>query len=477
VVATWTIALFAALAMLWATAAQAKTAPDSFADLADRLLPAVVNVSTTQIVRERQLIPEIPEFPPGSPFEEFFRDFFERQLRPNVPRRATSLGSGFIIDPNGYIVTNNHVIAEADEIKVILQDDTELDAEIVGRDAKTDVALLKVETDKPLPFLKFGDSDTARVGDWIMVIGNPFGLGGTVTAGIVSAHHRYINVGPYDDFIQTDASINRGNSGGPMFNMDGEVIGVATAIFSPSGGSVGLGFAMPSNLAQPVITQLREFGRTRRGWLGVRIQTVTDEIAESLGLEQARGALVAKVNERQPAAESGIEAGDVILEFAGRPVDDSRALQRIVAETSVGETVKVKIWREEREITLDVVTGELEKFEEMVTAEREGRPPVERTEMLGLTLSTVTPELREQYSLDENITGVVITDVAALSDAAEKGLRPGDVIVEISQEEVATPADVEQRIAGARDAGRKSVLLLVERQGNLQFVPLKVAES
>jgi serine protease Do len=475
--ATWTIAVFAVVAMLWATAAQAETVPESFADLADRLLPAVVNVSTTQIVRERQLIPEIPEFPPGSPFEEFFRDFFERQLRPNVPRRATSLGSGFIIDAEGYIVTNNHVIAEADEIKIILQDDTELEAEIIGRDAKTDLALLKVEPEKPLPYLSFGDSDATRVGDWIMVIGNPFGLGGTVTAGIVSAHHRFINVGPYDDFIQTDASINRGNSGGPMFDMDGKVIGIATAIFSPSGGSVGLGFAMPSNLAQPVIAQLREFGRTRRGWLGVRIQTVTDEIAESLGLERARGALVAKVNEGQPAAVSGIEAGDVILEFAGKPVDDSRALQRIVAETPVGKTVKIKIWREEREITLEVVTGELEKFEEIVTAENEKKPPAERSEMLGLTLSTVTPELREQYSLDENITGVVITDVAAASDAAEKGLRPGDVIVEISQEEVATPADVEKRIAGARDAGRKSVLLLVERQGNLQFVPLRVAES
>jgi serine protease Do len=478
-VVRWTITLFVLLALMGATAAQARPVPESFADLAERLLPAVVNISTTQVVRERQpVMPDMPEFPPGSPFEEFFRDFFERQLRPDAPRRQTSLGSGFVIDPSGYIVTNNHVIGEADEVTVTLDDGTRLEAEIVGRDAKTDLVLLKVKSEEPLPFVKFGDSDATRVGDWIMVIGNPFNLGVTVTAGIISAHHRDIRAGPYDDFIQTDASINKGNSGGPMFDMNGDVIGINTAIFSPTGVNIGVGFAIPSNLAQPVIGQLREFGRTRRGWLGVRIQAVTDEIAESLGLEEPRGALVAKVNEGQPAAKAGMEAGDVILEFDGRPVDDSRALQRIVADTAIGKTAKVTVWRNEREVTLDVVTGELEKFEEVAEAEQPAEAVVaERTKMLGLTLSTVTPELRQRYNIGEDVEGVLITDVTAASDAAEKGLRAGDVIIEVGQEQVSTPTDVEDKIAGARDAGRKSVLLLVERQGNLTFVPLRVVES
>jgi serine protease Do len=479
--AKWIGLAAAAFLLLWAGFADARATPDSFSELAEQLLPAVVNVSTTQTLKETpQNMPEIPQFPPGSPFEEFFKDFFERQMRPDAPpRKVTSLGSGFIIDPSGLVVTNNHVISDADEITVILQDNTQLKAEIIGRDAKTDLAILKVKADKPLTAVKFGNSDTARIGDWIIAIGNPFGLGGSVTAGIVSAHHRDINIGPYDDFIQTDASINRGNSGGPMFNMDGEVIGINTAIFSPSGGSVGLGFAIPSSLAKPVIDQLREFGRTKRGWLGVRIQAVTDEIAESLGLDKVRGALIAKVNEDEPAAQGGMQAGDIVLSFDGQKIADFRALQRVVAAAPVGKKVKVIVWRDEKEVPLEITIGELEQFEAAAEekAKEKGEAPaaaVASAEMLGLKLSELTAELRQQFGIPEGVHGVVITDVSAKSDAAEKGLKPGDVILEVSQEEVASPQEVQDKVDSAKKGGRKSVLLLVERQGNLQFVPLKV---
>lgn len=477
--------VLAALLLLWSGASQARSAPESFADLAERLLPAVVNVSTTQTIKETaQNAPEIPQFPPGSPFEEFFKDFFEHQMHSDQPRKVTSLGSGFIIDPSGLVVTNNHVIADADEITVILQDNTQLKAQIVGRDAKTDIALLKVKADKPLSSVKFGNSDNERIGDWIIAIGNPFGLGGSVTAGIVSAHHRDINIGPYDDFIQTDASINRGNSGGPMFNLDGEVIGINTAIFSPSGGSVGLGFAIPSSLAKPVIDQLREFGHTKRGWLGVRIQAVTEEIAESLGLDKVRGALIAKVNEGEPAALGGMQAGDIVLSFDNQPMQDFRKLQRVVANAPVGKKVKVLVWRNEKEVPLEITIGELEKYEATAAAEEKAKeknqpptPTVASAEMLGLKLSELTPELRQQFNIPEGVRGVIITDVTATSDAADKGLKPGDVILEVSQEEVANPKDIQAKVDSAKKGGRKSVLLLVERQGNLQFVPLKVVEG
>jgi serine protease Do len=426
-------------------------------------------------------VPEIPQFPPGSPFEEFFRDFFERQLHPDMaPRKATSLGSGFIIDPSGIVVTNNHVIADADEITVILQDNTALKAEVIGRDSKVDVALLRVKAEKPLAAVKMGDSDSARVGDWVMAIGNPFGLGGSVTVGIVSAHHRDINIGPYDDFIQTDASINRGNSGGPIFNMAGEVIGITTAIFSPSGGSVGLGFAIPTSLAKPVIAQLQEYGHTRRGWLGVRIQAVTDEIAASLGLKETKGALIAKVNENEPAAKGGMQSGDVVLSFDGQDVSDFRRLQRIVAETPVGKKVKVTVWRSEKVVPLEIMLGELEKYEETATAEPKGKgepAPPKGVEMFGLKLAEITPELRTKFGLPEDARGVVITDVVASSDAADRGLRAGDVIYEVNQADVGSPADVEANVDKAKKAGRKWVLLGVSRQGNLQFVPLKVTEG
>ncbi|WP_246148799.1 DegQ family serine endoprotease [Skermanella pratensis] len=461
-------------------------APESFADLAQKLLPAVVNISTTQNIPERRGAgprpgPEMPQFPPGSPFEEFFRDFFDRQGREQnaPPRRATSLGSGFVIDAEGLVVTNNHVIQDADEINVILQDDTNLKAELVGRDPKTDLALLRVKTDRKLTAVTFGDSDAMRVGDWVLAIGNPFGLGGTVTAGIISARARDINAGPYDDFLQTDASINRGNSGGPMFNMRGEVIGINTAIFSPSGGSVGIGFAIPSTLARSVVAQLKDFGRTRRGWLGVRIQGVTPEIAESLGLRSATGALVASVTPNGPAAEAGIQAGDVILTFDGKEVNEMRRLPRVVAETGVEERVPVKLWRRGQEQTVQVKVGELEAAEEsgiLAAVPDEPAPAApESVEALGLKLTGITPELRQQFDINEQLRGVLVTEVAGNSSAAEKDLRPGDVIVEVGQEEVSTPQDVAAKVKAAKDANRKTVLLLIDRRGDLRFVALNVS--
>ncbi|MGQ0665309.1 MAG: DegQ family serine endoprotease [Pseudomonadota bacterium] len=494
-VLAWSLLAGLAVAAGSAAAQIRATAPAAgFADLAERLLPSVVNISTTQMIRtqpgqpgergeaprgERRRGPDVPQFPPGSPFEEFFREFFDRQGRPDAPaRRTQSLGSGFIVDSAGYVVTNNHVIADADEIKVNLHDNTQLAAKVIGRDPKTDLALLKVESPRPLNPIKWGDSDVTRVGDWVVAIGNPFGLGGTVTAGIVSARARDINAGPYDDFLQTDASINRGNSGGPMFNLAGEVIGVNTAIYSPSGGSVGIGFAVPASLAKPVIDQLRKFGKAKRGWLGVNIQTVTDEIAESLGLDKARGALVARVTEKGPAEAGKIQAGDVVLRFDGREIGDMRRLPRIVAETPIDKQVKVVIWRKGKEITLDIKLGELEESEQVAAVPRGGKPnnekPPAAIEALGMSLTQLTPELRERYEVPERTKGVLITKVEDGSTAAERGLRAGDVIVEVAQEEVTAPTQVVTKVKEARTAGRRSVLVMVERQGEQRFIGLPV---
>ncbi|BBK42446.1 serine protease [Allostella vacuolata] len=471
----------------WTSPGIARSAPESFADLAAKLLPSVVNVSTAQQARgggqasgPQRRLPEMPQFPPGSPFEDFFREFFERNRPDSAPRRATSLGSGFIIDSSGLVVTNNHVISDADEITVILQDDTSLKAEVVGRDTKTDLALLRVKPAKPLPAVKFGDSDAARVGDWVVAIGNPFGLGGSVTAGILSARQRDINAGPYDDFIQTDASINRGNSGGPLFNMQGEVIGVNTAIFSPSGGSIGIGFAIPSALARPVVQQLKEFGRTRRGWLGVRIQGVTDEIAETLGLGKARGALVASTNDKGPAAEAGILPGDVVLTFDGRDITDMRRLPRVVAETPINKRSKVVVWRKGKEVAFDVKVGELDEREEadqLAALPKGGEQKPATAEALGLSLSTMSADLKQKFSIGDEITGVVVTAVTANSPAAEKGVRAGDVILEVGQEEVKSPGEVASKVEEARKANRKSLLLLIDRQGDLRFVALRIDRS
>ena len=488
------VAVAALLVLAPLAPAFGKAGPEGFSDLAAKLVPAVVNVSTTQTLKSPGAgnRPEMPQFPPGSPFEEFFKDFFEHNgqqqkgqqhpegQRQEMPaRKATSLGSGFIIDPSGLIATNNHVIADADEVTVTLHDNTTLKAEIVGKDTKMDLALLRVKSDKPLPFVKLGDSDLMKVGDWVLAIGNPFGLGGTVTAGIVSARARDINAGPYDDFIQTDASINRGNSGGPMFNMDGEVVGINTAIYSPSGGSIGIGFAIPSALAKPVFAQLKEYGKPRRGWLGVRIQGVTDEIAESLGLEKPRGALVANVTDNGPAKLAGIQPGDIVLTFDGKEIADTRHLPRVVAETPVNRAVKVTVWRKRAEVSLDVKVGELpEEKEELLAkaAPERPAPPAAGTTVkaLGLTLAPVTPELRRKFSLAEQVTGVVVVEVSGDSAAAERGLVPGDVIVEAGLEEIKTPAQITRKIDEARSTGHKSILLQVERAGDLRFVTVRL---
>ncbi len=474
--------VFLALALIfYAATARSGERPESFADLAARLQPAVVNVASTQAVVStvrRDPSEERPQAPPGSPFEDFFRDFFDREQRDRGPARrrpAQSLGSGFIIDPSGLVITNNHVIADADEITITLANNRTFTVEVVGRDPKTDLAVLKIQSDETFPFVGWGDSDKSRVGDWVLAIGNPFGLGGTVTAGIISARARNINAGPYDDFIQTDASINRGNSGGPMFNMAGNVVGINTAIFSPSGGSVGIGFAIPSNLARPLIDQLIDFGRTRRGWLGVRIQTVTDELAESLGLNKPRGALIAEVTKDGPAEGFGLEQGDVVLSFDGKPVEKMRNLPRIVAETVIGKEVDVVIWRGNREITLKVEVGELpETVPQLAAVDPTESLGEANEEILGMTLSPLTAEMREQFSLSDDVNGVLVTGVSGDGPAAERGLRPGDIVLEVAQAEVSTPSELANKVRAAERSGRKSVLLLVQRGGDLRFVAVRL---
>ena len=454
----------------------AQERPASFADLAERLSPAVVNISTSQTVQAPTR--PAPNIPRGSPFEDLFRDFFDRGQR--GPRSVSSLGSGFLIDPDGIVVTNNHVIENADEIVVNFNDGTSLPAELIGRDPKTDIALLRINPDEPLPYVSLGDSDAMRVGDWVVAIGNPFGLGGSVSAGIISARNRDINAGPYDDFIQTDAAINRGNSGGPLFNMDGEVIGVNTAIISPSGGSIGIGFAVPSELVKGVVAQLREFGETRRGWLGVRIQTVSPEIAESLGLPDEQGALVADVTPDGPAEAAGIRPGDVVLRFNGRDVRQMRDLPRMVADTPVGSEVDVELWRRGSRQVVSVALGRLEESDiEMgmppgMDGDGDGDPSAS---IFGLTLESLTQQRRMELDLPDDVEGVVITGVETDSDAARKGVRPGDLIVEVGQEPVARPEDVVARVTAAREDGRNSVLFLLQSGGELRFVALSLRDG
>ena len=476
------------------TSAFARSSPDSFADLAAKLLPAVVNISSTQAMQARAggpgAGPEIPMFPPGSPFEQFFKDFLNRNHPPggqggggngdNQPtppeRRMQSLGSGFIIDPSGLVVTNNHVIDGADEITVTLQDNTSLKAKVIGRDETGDIALLQVKPDKPLPAVQFGDSDAERVGDWVLAIGNPFGLGGTVTAGIVSARGRDIRQGPYDDFIQTDAAINRGNSGGPLFNMDGQVIGMNTAIYSPSGGSIGIGFSIPANMVKPVVAQLKDFGHPRRGWLGVRIQQVTPDIAESLGLKDATGAMVAGVNDGGPADKAKIHNGDIILKFNNQDVKEMRSLPRIVADLDVGQSVPVLLWRDGKQVTVQATLAEKPDDVQVAAATpaEKGETPTEISG-LGVKLAPITQEMKDKFSLGTDQKGVVITDVAPNSSAADRGLKAGDVIVEVQQGEVSSPADVQQKVDTVKKENRKSVLMLIQRQDGLQWVPLSLS--
>jgi serine protease Do len=468
----------------WALPALGAMVPPehTFADVVERITPAVVNISTTKSVRRGQGSPDFPfpQPPPGSPFEDFFREFFDQDRSPeDAPRRTASLGSGFVVDPSGYVVTNNHVIAEADEISVVFGDDTTYEAELIGHDSKTDLALLKISGDKPFPAVTFADSDAVRVGDWVIAIGNPFGLGSTVTAGIVSARSRDIRAGPYDDFLQVDAPINRDNSGGPSFNLNGEVIGINTAIFSPSGGNVGIGFAIPANLAVPVIESLKADGRVKRGWLGVRIQTVTDEIAESLGLDEAEGALVASVTPGGPAETAEIQPGDVILEFDNKDINRMRGLPRIVAETPIGKEVEVTVWRRNERQSFKVTLGELPEEEELAALTESGAdtPSSAQIEPLGVTVASISEETRARFELTPDAKGVVIVEVTDGGAAAQENLRPGDVIVEVGQEEVNSPPEVMAKVNQAKQEDKKSVLLLIDRQGDLRFVALRFTES
>jgi serine protease Do len=446
--------------------------PEGFADLAEAALPAVVNVSTTQIIdAKQQQLQGLPEFPEGSPMEEFFKEFQKRGMPlDKTPQKATSLGSGFIISEDGLMVTNNHVIEKAEEITITLHDNTQLEATVLGHDPKTDLALLKIKTNKKLPFVKWGDSTKARVGDWVMAVGNPFGLGSTVTAGIISARARNINAGPYDEFIQTDAAINRGNSGGPMFNSEGEVIGINTAIFSPTGGSVGIGFAVPSDLAQPIIKQIQEFGSTKRGWLGVRFQPVTPEIAESLGIDAVRGVLVAEVDPKGPAKAAGIQTGDVILSYDGKEIGEKHALPRLVADTKIGRTVPVVIKRNDSRKTLNVTIANLEEAEKSgkITLSQNNKPDEVQTETI------------EGLKLKDNLSdekGVVVVDVDSASDAAVKGIKAGDIILEVNQ----TPANsldaVKENIQQAVEQEKRSVLLRIQRGQERTFVALKLTKK
>ena len=461
--------------------AAARGAPDSFADLAERLTPAVVSITTESFMPSMGQ-DGLPEFPEGSPFEELFRQFFERYGE-NAPqeRMPVALGSGFIIDPEGYVVTNNHVIEQADAIIVRLDNGVELEATVVGIDPKTDIALLKVEADEPLPYVSFGDSNAVRVGDWVLAIGNPFGFGNSVTAGIISARQRDIQSGPYDDYLQTDAPINRGNSGGPLFNMDGEVVGVNTAIYSPSGGSVGIGFAVPSLLVDRVIGQLRDFGRTKRGWLGVRIQSVTPEIAEGFGLPDSSGALVASVTPDGPAEKAGLESGDVIVRFNGNAIDEMRELPRVVADTDVGQTVEVVVIRNGQEMTFDVELGELEAFEDQLAAELGddgGSSGVTKapTDVLGMTMAPMSPQLAEQYGLDPDGDGLVVLEVLPGSPAARADIAPGDIVLQVGQAPVSAPGEVAAEVEAARERGAKTVVILVERAGDAEFRAVNVGE-
>ncbi|MEN3931349.1 DegQ family serine endoprotease [Microvirga sp. W0021] len=454
----------------------ARSGPESFADLAEKVMPAVVNISASTTVDNKSESKKfsMPQMPRGTPFDDLFEEFFKRRgmgegMR---PRRSNSLGSGFIIDASGIVVTNNHVIGDANDITVILHDGTRLKAEIVGKDSKVDLAVLKVKSDKPLPFVKFGDSDKLRAGDWVIAIGNPFGLGGSVTAGIVSARGRDIGSGSYDDYIQTDAAINKGNSGGPLFNADGDVVGINTAILSPSGGSVGIGFAVPTAQAMPVVEQLREFGETRRGWLGVRIQNVDEATAEALGLDKAKGALIAGVEDKGPAKPAGIEVGDVIVRFDGKDVKDIRDLPRLVAATPVGKAVDVVVVRKGKEETKKVTLGRLEDGEKAAGGDKQDAKP-QVNDTLGLELTALNVELRARYNIKDDVKGVLITQISDDSVAADKPIRPGDIIVEVGQEAVSSPADVGKRIEAVKKSGKKSVLLLLANgQGEVRFVAL-----
>lgn len=468
--------------------------PVSVADLAEGLADAVVNIAISQKAEGGEDDSPAPLVDDGAPFQEYFRDFFDDKGGRDNGRNISSLGSGFVIDPDGYIVTNNHVIEGATRITVNFANGKKLTAKLVGTDKKTDLALLKVEPKKPLKFVKFGDSDEMRIGDWVMAIGNPFGLGGTVTLGIVSARGRNINAGPYDDFLQTDAAINKGNSGGPLFNMYGEVIGVNTAIISPSGGSIGIGFATPSQIASNVIDQLKKYGETKRGWLGVRIQPVEEDVAQTLGLDSPRGALIAGIIEGGPVDGGPLKAGDVILNFNGKAISSAKDLTRTVAESPIDEDIPVKVLRDGKEADVVVrlalveetaADSDSESADTTQEFDDEGKPPSDEGEeegdqqsqllVLGMLLSPLDDTARQEFGVDESVDGVLVSEVEDGSAAAAEGIAAGDIIVEVSQEFVSLPDDVATKIGKLREDGRRNAQVLVSNAaGDLRFVSLRL---
>jgi serine protease Do len=452
-------------------------APPSFSTLIEAVQPAVVSIASSRSVNP-QTMNRMPrfDFPEGSPFQKFFEDQFKGQIPEGAPdTEMRAMGSGFIVDPEGFVVTNNHVIDGAEEITVILQDGTRYTATLKGRDPKTDLALLKIEAPEELPYVRFGDSDKAKVGDWVVAVGNPFGLGGSVSAGIISARGRDIQSGPYDDYLQIDAPINRGNSGGPLFDASGKVVGVNTAIFSPSGGNVGIGFAIPAALAEPVIAELMSDGRVARGWLGVHIQSIDEALAESMDLEEEEGALVSSVEPDSPADRAGFKVGDVILEFAEAQVEDARALPRMVGNTDKGDEVAVTVWRDGKRVSLDVILGSLPAEETVALTESEEVD--DGTPKLGVTLSALSKEARKHYKLSDDEVGVLIVDVARNSPAAKHGLQRGDIIARIGQTKVTKPDEVVNEVKRAAAEEHQTVLLLIKRDGISRFVAVPLEQA
>jgi serine protease Do len=456
----------------------AHEAPTSFAPLIKEIAPAVVNVSTTQKV-EGGPMADLPNLPENSPLRDFLKRFYNGQQ--NQPTLAHSLGSGFIIDPAGYVVTNNHVVGKATDIDVTMTNGKSFKAKLVGRDMRTDLALLKITADQPLPAVQWGDSDKAQVGDWVIAVGNPFGLGGSVTAGIVSARERDLHEGPYDEFLQTDAAINRGNSGGPMFDMDGKVIGINSAIYSPNGGSVGIGFAVPSALARPVIDQLKERGKVERGWLGVEIQEVSPEVADSLGLKAAQGALVVTVTRNGPAAKGGLRQGDVIETFDGKEIKELRDLTRVVADAKAGSSATVAVWREGKSEQLSVVVSEAPQIATADADQPDAAAPQPADEVkvseLGLTFGVLTADARKELGLKPAVRGALVTDVDENGLAGQQGLKPGDVIVKVGAAYVHAPKEAADLLKKAKQANAKAVLLLVDRRGEERFVAVPFSHA
>jgi serine protease Do len=482
-----------------ATAAPTLAVPQqSFAPLVKKVLPAVVNISVTEKPGSEQMSAQVPEeFRGGAPFDDFLRRFFDQHGGSDQPGGQAmprpfgggpndegsgsgriALGSGFIIDPSGTVVTNNHVVGEAAKVSVTLQDNSKYTAKIIGRDPRTDIAVLKIKADKPLPYVSLGDSNAAQIGDWVIAVGNPFGLGGSVTTGIISARGRDIHAGQFDDFLQIDAPINRGNSGGPTFNLKGEVIGINTAIYSPNGGSVGIGFAVPSNVAKTVVEQIEQHGKVSRGWLGVQIQDMTPAIAASLGLQGQHGALIAAVTANSPAAEAGLKQGDVVLSFNGAEINQLRDLPRAVSATKPGSSATMTVWRNGQKTELQAKVGEAPENPRVATAGgSRGQSDEDRAQAAGLHFAPLTPDLRRELRLGRDVNGVVVTSVDDGSAADALGLSRGDVVLSINQQPVASPQDAAQKLKSAASSPRKSALLLLNRHGVTQYVGLDLGKN